>query len=98
MVTAVTAATISGVVFYVSSMPHQFLTDQYQDMSLTAKLALCAIPNMAFCLGVRAIAFHEGTGKQLCSGVNLPINISRLNLYINCRSKPTLGNPYDRIL
>ena len=59
------AAIFTGIIWFVTYLPYLFVSLQYEDFGLAAKIALCFINNMAMSLGFLVIGRFMGNNKPV---------------------------------
>lgn len=58
-----TAATISGLAWFLSYTPYLFLQQKYDQLTLFTKLSACLGSNTAMSYGFQLMLMFEGTGE-----------------------------------
>lgn len=56
------AAAGAGFIYFITFIPHIYVSIRYEKLNYYAKMLLCLINNLAMCLGVHLIGLYEGTG------------------------------------
>lgn len=57
-----TGANAGGIIYFLLYFPYFFLTNYYETMTRSEKMATCLIFNTGMALGVNTIGIYEGTG------------------------------------
>lgn len=60
-----TAAAGSGFIFFITYMPHIYVSLRYERLDYYSKMILCLVNNLAMCLGVHLIGLFEGSGTGI---------------------------------
>lgn len=58
-----TAATVAGLLWFLSYTPFLFMQENYDTLSLSAKLLACLGSNSAMAFGFQVMLMYEGTGE-----------------------------------
>ncbi|XP_019867946.2 phospholipid-transporting ATPase ABCA3-like [Aethina tumida] len=88
-----TAATISGLAWFLSYTPYLFLQQKYDQLTLFTKLSACLGSNTAMSYGFQLMLMFEGTGegiqwsnvfKTVTPDDNLSLAVVMAMLFIDC--------------
>lgn len=63
---------MAAVLWFMSFVAFMFMSEQYENLSLAAKLAACLLSNSAMAFGFQLFLMYEGAGGYL---FNLPFSL-----------------------
>jgi hypothetical protein len=63
---------MAAVLWFFSYVPFMFMSEQYENLSLPAKVSACLFSNSAMAFGFQLFLMYEGTGRYL---LNLPASL-----------------------